>query len=262
MNEPLDIPRLLELRRLTRSVSEQIQSELTRHINTLSPLLSPLPILGDHIRGGPKTPVKGAEQAYKSLMTKFKAVATAKPYSLVTDIQSPLDLFSATPSLTPVQYAYCAEGDTKTADITITAPLRWVLSYPDVSPQIIRDLLVKNRNQVKDELQHCLLQTLTLELILDQQPGLVSILKGLRFSIESTQNEVLGELPTLIVSCPIKTCRPPDEIILQNTEISGVPSFEEVIDIEDIRKMEDPFKANILAITEQNSPVIYKDLTE
>jgi len=262
MNEKFDIPRLLELRKLTRSVSDQIQSELTGYINTLAPMFSPLPILGDHIRGGSKTPVKGAEQAYKSLMSKFNSVATAKPYSLTTDIQSPLDLFSATPSLTPVQYAYSAQGDSKATDVTITAPLRWVLSYPDVKLQNISELLVKNRNQVKDELQHCILQTLALELILDQQPGLVSILKGLRFTIEPTQTEGLGELPTLIVSCPIKTRRPPDEIIIQNTEISGVPSFEEVIDIDDIRTMQDPFKESVLAITEQNSPAIFQELTE
>jgi len=261
MNETFDIPRLLELRKLTRFLSEQLESELKRHLATLAPLFSPLPIFGDHVRGGSRTPIKGAEKAFQELRRRYGKVAADKPFALSGDIEAPIDLFSATPLITAVQYPYQAKDEDKTTAVTVTSPLKWVLSYPDAGPRVVRDLLVENRNRVKDDLRHCLLQNIALELILEKQTGLLNILTGLRFSIETIQIASLGNLPIIQISCPISTLLPPDSIIIQNTEISGVPSFEEVIDIEDIRKMQDPFKQTILAITKQQSPGVFQEIT-
>jgi hypothetical protein len=261
MNEIFDIPRLLELRKLTRSLSEQLESELKRHLTTLAPLFSPLPIFGDHVRGGSRAPIKGAEKAFQELRSRYGKVAAAKPFALSGDIEAPIDLFSATPLLTPVQYPYQAKEEGKTTTVTVTSPLKWVLSYPDAGPRAVHDLLRGNRNQVKDELRHCLLQNLALELILEKQTGLLNILKSLRFSVNAIRIESLGNLPIIQISCPISTLLPPDSIIIQNTEISGVPSFEEVIDVDDIRKMQDPFKQTVLTITEQQSPGVFQEIT-
>ncbi|MCB1867712.1 MAG: hypothetical protein KDI43_04070 [Gammaproteobacteria bacterium] len=262
MNDTFDIPRLLELRKLTRSLSEQLESELKRHLATLAPLFSPLPIFGDHVRGGSKVPIRGAEKNFEELRNRFRKISTAKPFVLSGDIEAPVDLFSATPLLTPVKYPYQAKDDGKITEVTVTSPLKWVLSYPDAGPSAVRALLEGNRNQVKEELRHCLLQNLALELILEKQTGLLEILKGLRFAVDSTRIGALGDLPVIQVSCPISTLLPPDAIIIQNTEISGVPSFEEVIDVEDIRSMQDPFRQAILVITERESPGIFREVTQ
>ncbi|MCU7917426.1 MAG: hypothetical protein KZQ95_03605 [Candidatus Thiodiazotropha sp. (ex Epidulcina cf. delphinae)] len=262
MSDTFDIPRLLELRKLTRSISERIETDLKAYLSTLGPLFSPLSILGEHIRGGSKTPLKGAEKAFRDLKSRFQSIAGQKPFSLNTEISSPLDVFAATPALTPIEYPYTATLDSKSAHLTVTSPLKWVLSYPDMQPKKLLDLLNGNRNQVRDELSHALLQCLTLELVLENRPGLVSLLEGLRFRLETTRLEGLGELSVILISCPVSTMLPSDEIIIQNTEISGIPSFEEIINISDIRDMSDPLQQTILSITQKVSPDIHREITQ
>ena len=43
----------------------------------------------------------------------------------------------------------------------------------------------------------------------------------------------LGELPITFLSGPISTIRPPDNVIIESTELSGADAFEEVINLED-----------------------------
>jgi hypothetical protein len=261
MNETFDIPRLLELRKLTRAISEQIATSLKSHLTTLSPLFTPLPIFGEHIRGGPKKPVKGADKAFRELRSRFQNIAGQSPYSLPTELNSPLDIFSATPVLNPLEYTYEATDEGKKAQVSITSPLKWVFSYPDMTPKHILELLSGNRNLVREELHHCLLHCLALNLVLENRPGLVGILEGLRYSVETIRIDGLGDLPIILIGCPVSTQLPPDSMIIQNTEISGIPSFEEVVNISDIKKMPDPFKANILSITQHVSAEIYQELS-
>jgi hypothetical protein len=260
MNETFDIPRILELRKLTRSISEKIETDLKGYLSTLAPLFSPAPILGEYIRGGSKTPIKGAEMAFRELKSRYQAIAGQKPFSLPTELASPLDIFAATPSLTEVAYPYSANQGEKSASLTVTSPLKWVLSYPDLDPKRLLEMLQGNRNQLQDELSHALLQCLTLNLVLEKRPGIVNILRGLRFNLDTIHHEGLGELPVIILSCSLRTLLPPDEIIIQNTEISGIPSFEEIINIDDIRELSDPLQQDILAITQAVSPTVHEEI--
>ncbi|MEW8507074.1 MAG: hypothetical protein AB2598_10230 [Candidatus Thiodiazotropha sp.] len=260
MNETFDIPRILELRKLTRSISEKIESDLSGYLATLAPLFSPAPILGEYVRGGSKAPVKGAEMAFRDLKSRYQTIAGQKPFLLETELASPLDVFAATPSLTAVEYPYTAEQEGRSTSLTVTSPLKWYLSYPDQHPKKLLEMLEGNRNQLQDELSHALLQCLTLSLVLEQRPGLTSILQGLRFDMQKIHYDGLGELPVVMISCPLETLLPGDEIIIQNTEISGIPSFEEIININDIRELTDPMQQSILAITNEVSPSIYREI--
>jgi hypothetical protein len=53
---------------------------------------------------------------------------------------------------------------------------------------------------------------------------------------------------------------PPDDIIIQSTEISGIPSFEEIINIDDIRGLSDPLQQDILTITKGVSPTVHEEI--
>jgi hypothetical protein len=260
MTDSFDIPRLIELRKLTRSVSERIETQLKSYLSTLAPLFSPQPILGEYIRGGSKSSVKGAEKNFQALKKHYLAIARQKPFSLDIDLSPPLDIFAATPALTPVTYSYRAENAGKSSDLTVTSPLKWILSYPGMAPNQITDLLKGNRSQVQDELAHTLLQCLTLNLVLEKQAGLRNLIKELRFELKTIHVETLGELPVLLISCPISTELPSDDVIIQNTEISGIPSFEEIININDLRIMTDPLKETLLGITQEVTPEIYQEI--
>lgn len=260
MNETFDIPRILELRKLTRSISDKIETDLKGYLSTLAPLFSPAPILGEYIRGSSKAPVKGAEMAFRDLKSRYQAIAGQKPFSLPVDLTPPLDVFSVTPSLTEVAYPYTANQGDKSAPLTVTSPLKWVFSYPDLDPKRLLEMLQGNRNQLQDELSHALLQCLTLNLVLEKRSGIVNILQGLRFNLKTIQHEGLGELPVIIISCPLTTLLPPDDIIIQNTEISGIPSFEEIINTDDIRELSDPLQQSILTITKEVSPTVHAEI--
>ncbi len=261
MTKTFDIPRLIELRKLTRSISDNLQSQLKAYLATLAPLFSPTPLLGEHVRGGSKSLVKGAEKNFQELRNRYHAIARQAPFSLDTELSSPLDVFAATPALTPVEYSYTADLDGQTTQLSVTSPLKWVLSYPETQPKKLLELLKGNRSQVRDELSHALLQCLTLNLVLENQPGLMSLLADLRFRIETTQIAGLGTLPIILVSCPIATLLPPDDIIVQSTEISGIASFEEIVNIDDIRDLSDPLRERILEITRTSSPAIQQEIT-
>ena len=121
------------------------------------------------------------------------------------DIEAPVDLFSATPLLTPVKYPYQAKDDGKITEVTVTSPLKWVL-LPGCRSQRSACAVGRNRNQVKEELRHCLLQNLALELILEKQTGLLEILKGLRFAVDSTRIGALGTCLSSRSPAPFQHC--------------------------------------------------------
>jgi hypothetical protein len=260
MNETFDIPRILELRKLTRAISEKIETDLKGYLSTLAPLFSPAPILGEYIRGGSKAPIKGTEMAFRELKSRYQTIAGQPPFSLPTDLKSPLDIFAATPSLTEVEYPYIANQGGRSTSVTVTSPLKWVLSYPELDPKRLLDMLRGNRNQSQDELSHALLQCLTLQQVLEKRPGIVNILQGLRFNLDTIRHDGLGELPLICISCPLRTLLPPDDIIIQNTEISGIPSFEEIININDIRGLSDPLQLDILTITKEVAPTVHEEI--
>jgi hypothetical protein len=261
MTDSFDIPRLIELRKLTRSVSERIEKQLKSYLSTLAPLFSPQPLLGEYIRGVSKLSVKGAEKNFQDLKNRYLSIARQKPFSLDIEISPPLDIFAATPVLTPVTYPYRAESGGRSSELTVTSPLKWILAYPEMAPNHLLELLQGNRSQVSDELAHAILQSLTLKLIFEKKSGLKEILNDLRFQLETTHMDALGELPVILISCPISTELPPDDVIIQNTEISGIPSFEEIININDIKDMSDPLRQTMLSITQEVTPEIYQEIT-
>jgi hypothetical protein len=260
MTDSFEISKLIELRKLTRAVSEQIESQLRTYLSTLAPLFSPHPILGEYIRGVSKSSVRGAEKSFQELKSRFMALTRQKPFLLETEIVPPLDIFSATPALTPVTYAYHAEDGEKSAELTVTSPMKWILSYPNMAPNQIFKLLQGNKNQIRDELAHILLQCLTLNLVLEKKAGLKEILNDLRFKLETTHQEGLGDLPVILISAPVATQLPADDVIIQNTEISGIPSFEEIIRTDDIRNMSDPLREILLDITLKTTPEIHQEI--
>ncbi len=132
--------------------------------------------------------------------------------------------------------------------------MQWTLSYPEATPKKVRELLAGDPGQMQGELVHALLQSLAMAVLHDHRPGLARLFQGLRFPLRIRQLEGLGSLPVLVLSAPLETHLPEDEIIIQNTQLTGIPSFEEVIDIADIRNLSNPIQEELLAIVQSQSP--------
>jgi hypothetical protein len=257
----MDIQHLLDLRKITQAISGKFEADLKAHLATLAPLFSPLQLFGEYVRGGVKTSGLQAEKAYRELSARFKSVTEQAPFFLHASLSPPLDLFAATPVLTPLEYAYTARRGEASHQITVTSPLRWAISYPEADPKRLRELVAAEPSaQVEETLSHALLQSVAMAILFEQKPGLSRLFQDLRFPMQTLQLDGLGTLPILAVSAPLITRLPEDEIIIQNTQLTGIPSFEEVIEAEEIRQLSDPIRQQLLTVTQSLSPPIYDEV--
>jgi hypothetical protein len=249
-DEAFDTKRLLALRKLTRSVADLLRGELKEYLATLGPLLLPRNVFGHQLDGGgTKETIRGAEANFKDLQTLYETLAGGKPFNLPKELKAPVVVMSVAPELIPVDYIHPAKDGTMTKTITVTSPLRWVLGFSGYGPKRLPDLL-GNRTASK-EIAEIVLHTLLLHFILTRQPALVRMLEALRFPVSSGRLPGLGELPITFVSAPVLTIRPPDDVLIENTEISGTDFFEEVIDSTTIASIADPLRQRLMEIVRQ-----------
>lgn len=258
MDQPFDIPRLLVLRKLTNAVSEYFEQQLIEQLSNLAPLLNPKLLLGEHIRGG--SAVRDADKAFKELNQLYQSIAPSKPFQLDGSLKAQLDIFGTVVEIQPVEYPYFPEGADPNKPVTIISPLKWMLSYKGMGVQRLRELIaVSIRTDVTD-MQSCILHHLVMHLIMAKRPGIAATLEALRFPVSTSQSAELARLPFTCISCPISTIRPPDEIITQSTEMSGTTAFEEVLNIEDIARMSDPLKDQLLEIVKNHDQELLSEI--
>src|SRR5262245_39176534 len=227
------IQRLLVLRKLTRAVADLVRNQLKEHLAAIAPLLRPKSVFGDHIQGGNRETVQGQDKAIQELQSAYRAIAGTKQFNLAKELKTPLELLSTTPELSATVYRYEVKSDQETKVIRVTSPLKWVLNYAGFGPQRLQDALANQAGAVGDELQQCILQFLVMHITASRQPAITPLFSALRHPLSFGRLDEFGELPITSVSAPISTIRPPDQVIIESTEISGMPVFEEIVNIDD-----------------------------
>jgi bacterioferritin (cytochrome b1) len=65
--------------------------------------------------------------------------------------------------------------------------------------------------------------------------------------VEIQELKDLGGLPVVVLRAPIETFLPPDNFILQITQLSGIPAFQEIIDLDAAENIPDPLKEALKA---------------
>jgi hypothetical protein len=245
MDQAFDISRLLALRSLTTPLAELFAQQARDHLANLAPLLSPRALLGDLILGE-KTAVKGSNVAFQELNNFFQPVAKSATLGLQSELRPPLEIFGLTPEIFPASYSYTPPGHNK--PITVITPLKWVLIYKDLGPQRLRELVGSHARNDGGELKSCVLHYLVMQILANRRPGAAPILEALRFTLSSEPAAEFGGLPYTVLSAPIKTLRPPDDLIIQSTQISGTNTFEEVVDASGISALEDPLGDEVMAV--------------
>lgn len=255
MNGRDSIQSLLVLRKLTRAIADAVRVQMTEYLASVSPLLRPAALLGDYVQGGIKeAPVK-AERAFKDVQALYQAIAPAKPFSLPRDIGTPFNFPSSTLEITPVEYLHAAQDGATTRNITVKRPLSWVLTYSGYPPTRVEQWLGSGtKMRATDELQRFVLSQVILHVALNSQPGLLHMFEGLHFPIATSQWPEFGDLPMTGIGAAISTSRPPDAVIIQSAELTGVDAFEEVVTVEDIERLSDPFKERLRAIVREQAP--------
>lgn len=247
MDERYSTKRLLVLRKLTRAVADLLRGQLREYLTTLAPLLRPKIILGEFVQGGSKESVKGAEAAFKELQTLYEALASSRTFNLARDLRPPLEVQSSVLELAPVEYSHAIKTDRDSKTVTVTSPLRWVATYSGFGLKRLRDLLAE-KTRTTNELEQCVLHYLFMNLVVTKQTGVIKMLEGLHFSLAPGRLPGLGELPIIFVTADVPTIRPPDEVILESTEISGTDAFEEVVDLEQIVSIRDHLQQRLMEV--------------
>jgi hypothetical protein len=231
---------------------------LREHLATLSPLLRPTNVLGEYVQGHTRGAVKGADKAFRDLQALHDATAAAKPFSVPKELKTPIELLSSTVEISPMEYVHVATANGESKTVTVTSPLKWALSYSGFGPGRLRDVLAGRAGNTV-ELPQFLLHALVIHIVLKYQPGLMNIFELLRFPSAAERFPGFGELPVTCISSAISTVRPPDDVIIESTEISGMDVFEEIVNLDDIRKLQDPLQARLLDLLKSHGEQIGLD---
>ena len=247
-----DIQKLLVLRRLTRTISDLLRGQMKEYLSTLAPLLHPKVVFGDYIQSSRKESVKGADKAFKELQSLYENVASAKPFLLSKELKPPLDITSSAIEITPMEYHHVMQTDNESRTVSVTSPLKWVLNYSGFTPGRLSELLA-DRGRNADVVQSFVLHYLIMHIVVSKQTGIRNIFDALHFPFSTDYSQEFGELPLTFISSSVSTARPPDDLILESTELSGMAAFEEIINLDDIQKIREPFKEQLLDLVKSHS---------
>jgi len=255
-DEGYSIQRLLVLRKLTVAISKLLTEQMREYLATLSPLLRPRTVLGGYVDSSTKETARGADKNFKELQSLYETIATAKPFNLPAELKPPVEIISTTLEFTPLNYSHAAKTEQESKTVTVTSPLTWTLNYSGFSLGRLREL-VADRNRSGKELGEFVLHYLVLHLVISKQKGITDILDALHFPINSDERAPgLGDLPITYVTSSISTIRPPDNVIIESTEISGRDVFEEIVNIDDIIKLRDPLKERLTEIVKSHGEAL------
>jgi hypothetical protein len=248
MTEEFSIGRLLFLRKVTRSVSEYLLTQLREQLTTISPLLRPRRVLGDYIDSGSPEPVLDAEKNFAAL-NELYAKAAGKPFDLPRPLRPPLKPIGLGLEIHPWEYLHplSAVGGNKV--VTVTSPVKYVISYTSgLSLSRLRLGVAGKEEKKVDDVREFVIRCCLIQLLLTRFTGVANLLRALRWGVNMEKSPELGELPLTTLTAPLKTVLPPDEIILDSTEMSGTSVFEEVVDVDQLSSIQDPLIQKVQSI--------------
>jgi hypothetical protein len=248
MEERYSTQHLLTLRKSTRAIADLLRTQMREYLSTLAPLFRPRNVLGNYAQGGAYEASRTGEKAFKELQERYQTIAQSKLYRVPSELKTPLEVINTQLEMTPVEYTHVANNGNESKAVVVTSPLKWALTYAGFGPARLREVL-NNGGRTTDDLQQLVLHYLMMHSVVTKQAGVARILEALHFPLNVEYSPELGDLPLTYISSTISTIRPPDEVLVESTEVSGMNVFEEIVQLEDVAKLRDPLKEQLLAIT-------------
>jgi hypothetical protein len=231
-----------DIRDLTRKLSQDIQSRLCGHLETVKSHFRPGSVFGSHVSSGSKSSgpenSRNAEVAFAQLTESYRQIAASPALNLDATLPNVLDINFATPVLSPLVYPHQIATAAGTRRLTVTAPFRLVLAFPEYSFNDLRNLI--NGRGSKEKLFGFVLHYMVLNYLTMQNKRLLSLFEDLRFPIRSVCVAELGALPITTIEAPAGSVRPPDAFMAQVAKFSGSDNAEELVDFEAWDKLADP----------------------
>lgn len=239
----LRVEDLAPLRAKTEVLSHFLNDHLRDHVETIRSLLAPRRIFGRYVGGTDL--VTGSDRAFQLLQEQFRGIAPA--FGLAPEMtDGELRELDHAPEVYPWEYTYDAKTDQTSKTLTITSPVRWVLTYRSgYSLSQFRQTVTTTGERVTRDLRAFILCALMMQMLLKGHPKLMRLLQDLRYEVTFESLPGLKTLPLPTVHACLPSFRPADPLLLMATGLSGVPAFIELIDLDRLRTLDDPFKAKL-----------------
>ena len=230
---------LMHLRDFTRKVASILSDDANAYFKSLTPLFSPRKLFGELMAGGAKEKVVGAEKNFSFIEERYKLVMK-EAFGLPAKMTSVIPQISSRISLSNWRYIEDFNG----SKVTLVAPTEWVVCYEaPKSLQEVLQLSLDNKSPLQEELTSYVLSHLAIQLMFENNPGLRHLIKGLGYELsERTLPEVSGGLVYMVISSPVQSFRPQDELVLMATQFSGNSVFEQLVDHDEIEGLVSPLK--------------------
>jgi hypothetical protein len=241
-----DLDQLLDFRDKTERISAYLTKRLKDHLGILGPLLASRLVFGRYTGSRDSAPL--ADEAFVQLKKKYSEV-TGPPFNLRGDL--PDDGLTASDSdiaIYPWEYTHAAQGPKANKNISLTCPVRWVVTYAsEYSPAQMQQLLATPGERRPDSVRDFVANSLAFQLVLSRKPLLMQLLKDLRYEVTMLPLPGLGKLPMVTFTVQLASFRPADDLLLTAVRLSGVPAFIELIDTESVN-LADPLRQQIDAL--------------
>ena len=250
------IQSILVLRKVTRAIADAARSQVLEYLTALGPLLRPETVFAEHIQGGRRESTHKPNEALKELQTLYEGVAPARPLSLRRALTPPFDLAGTRLEIMPVEYLHTAVSGAGSRNILVRRPLTWTVTYAGFEFHRFKELLDMKLRRSEEELQRFIVSYLMLDVVTKHQSELMGIFNTLHFPITKTTLAEFGELPVVRIGLDVATERPPDALIIESAELTGMDAFEEVVILQDISRLGSPFKERLLEIVHQHAPAL------
>ncbi|HHM05134.1 MAG TPA: hypothetical protein ENJ19_05245 [Gammaproteobacteria bacterium] len=239
----IDLQQMGALRNASQKISQVLEKKLNAYLTTLTPLFAPRKVLGEFMESAFKEKVPGADKNFAELDARFKSLSR-EAFQTPMKLSTPVRNIKNQLEICPWEYAHAlGSGET----ITLKCPVKWVLAYHG-APGLSRLLKARRDGESlpAEELKTLLVQNLTLAKLLDLSPGIQRLMADLRFPLSLETSAVAGDLPFVVISSPVPTFRPQDELIQTVVQLSGLPLFEELVDVEGLQGLEDPLQQELI----------------
>ncbi|MFB4202283.1 hypothetical protein KBTX_02324 [wastewater metagenome] len=243
MSQPFDVEGFIRSRKNTRTISELLRAQAADYLGTVSPLVKPQTLFGEYLTGAPRGSTREAHHNFKEFKTLYERHASGRPFSLMNELEVPLDLLDSTPTLYPLEHDHAIDGIEGT--IRVLSPTRWVIGYSSFELTRFRRI-TRDANRSNSELHRFVVHYLMAFYCFSKAGGLGRLFKGLRFPVTFQTLDDFGEMPFCVINAPVAAHLPDDRVIRHSTEISGSRTFEELVSREDIDAMEDGVRTQLL----------------
>ena len=243
--KPLTFEGLPQLRAKTEAISKYLQEQLTTHLETLRPILSPERLFGKSA-GSSKADTPHADRALAQLQQGYRSFV-ARPFDLPAEFDPYwLSLVGNRIALYPWEYSHEARNERETRSVTMTSPVRWVVSFTSgYTLSQFRHAILGEDERRPEHVRQFVVNALVMQAMLVSTPGLVSLFADLRYHVDTQSPPDLPKLPLTTVTAGLPSFRPADDVILAATNFSGISAFIELIDIDRLPHLQDPLRARI-----------------